>query len=473
LLPTISHLRTGWSRLHLGKILLALWALKVVVGVLHLGVPLSKFHLWRQAVTLGVGSRYWQRWFVGPTDPHSLIPAVLESGDAFGYMAMEFPILNMVVAPGFALGPRLGIVVAKLVLLLLMVGLSLWNLRIWRDHRWGNVPAKWVIWAFPMISFAAPFMHKFIPDILAAMLVFTAVGIAIRRNSVGLPFVLCSLGLLLKPTAVVVLALLLLELSHDLWRKIVRWSLWGIPSLGIAALYYLKGMAYLKSFQEDSTLFYVDPRPPGQSLMEVLTGGSELFKLVHLHALLPFGLWVVLAGYAVQALRREVGIHWGYRGALWGIGIIQFLVIAALDGFHSFRHSYYYAGVGFVFAIIFLELWQSSGSRVLRGLLATVLVVNVVEVSLNDLGGYFREDHPTRLLSECETLRTRNPDVPWGQGLTFRSTQEDYPLLGLCFGERQHSQVAAYGFFHKGTEPAACSVIDRTDRLVLARCAGS
>src|SRR4051812_35303279 len=90
------------------KLILTLLALRFGALLFGAFLPLGFPDVWRQITTLGISMRYWSRWNLEPGAEHLLLPAVLDSGDGQGFMPMEFPILNLLTAPFFAMGPYWG-----------------------------------------------------------------------------------------------------------------------------------------------------------------------------------------------------------------------------------------------------------------------------------------------------------------------------------------------------------------------------
>ncbi len=85
-------------------------------------------HEWRQTDTMGVAMRYFSRWFLEADRSWPWLPAALSTGHDLGIGPQEFPLLNLLGEPLFALGPLWGKVAACLGAGLLALGLELANL---------------------------------------------------------------------------------------------------------------------------------------------------------------------------------------------------------------------------------------------------------------------------------------------------------------------------------------------------------
>ena len=74
---------------------------RFIVGLYYSCFAVGAPDAWRQTDGLSVAYAYYLRWTFEPFTWHSLLPAVLNSGHNTGIVAMEFPILNVLLAPLF------------------------------------------------------------------------------------------------------------------------------------------------------------------------------------------------------------------------------------------------------------------------------------------------------------------------------------------------------------------------------------
>jgi hypothetical protein len=101
------------------------------------------------------------------------------------------------------------------------------------------------------------------------------------------------------------------------------------------------------------------------------------------------------------------------------------------------------------------------------------MTVPTLELSSMDLRSLYKPALKTEreLARSCESLKSRHPEMPWNSGTMFRSSAEEYPMLGLCFGEREGSQIAPFGFFwNQKPLPSECQTVDSEGLVLLAKC---
>jgi hypothetical protein len=450
------------------KWIYALLVLRFAMLGIRAFLPLGYPDIWRQVDTLSVSLRYWMRWTIEPAASSpwvSLLPAVLASGDGNGIMAMEFPLLNLLGAPFFAFGPYWGRSLAVLVVNALALTATLAHARVWKGERLAGIPAWPVMLLLPVYSFSLTWSSKFMPDYLSVLLVGMALGLSWRRP--GASFLLGALGLLMKPTSIVVYALAL-----GVQDRSARWRKACLPiaaSIAIAALYYTLGMRGLRAFQDTPSLFAVEMRPLWQSLAEYWTQPELILNLLFYRPIFPAGLFFAIALGAWKSIReRQMEFS-----PLWAIVALQWLAISALDGPHSFIHAYYYLGLAPTFALLLGDLWLRHPQKWVRAIWVVGCLVPLIEFCFMDLKTLYKRpiDPYWQLDRQCETLKARHPEWPWRQGAVFRTADEPYPTLGLCFGERQGSARSRYGFFWKSSKlPAGCEATDSTENIQLAEC---
>lgn len=472
----------------LGKIILVVFFLRALTAVVKPFLPFDLPHVWRQVDTLGVSIRYWLRWTQEPDLMHPLVPAVLNSMDGYAIMPMEFPLVNLLGAPFFAFGPAIGKNLASLTLVILNFALTWLCYRNWRSKRILGFEAGPAFLLLPVVGISSTFVTKFMPDYLAMVLALLGSGLlwecvspnaradASRASRVALlvgALALIALGLLVKPTAVTVLVLLLL--LDGLLKHKMQAALWSLIPLAAAGFYYTLGLQWIASLQDTAGLFAVAPRQPLTSLVEFLTEPKALFKLVFEDVLFIAGPVLVALGAALLSglYRKAVLI-------LAGAIAVQLIAIGALDGSHSFVHSYYHIGTAPVVVLVLLFLVQGllfedvaqqwpkrrRALLVLFGLGALSLIYQNLFFELRSLSA--RRASKFVWPSEIEDLKSRNPNFPWGRGYTFRASRAlAYPNLGIHFGEREGSSTAEFGFYLTQEVPLECNVVDQTGSVSL------
>lgn len=247
------------NKTNLIKVLFFLLLIRFISACIYCFMPINAPQNWRQTDTIGVSLSYWIRW---STDTNSNVPwympSVLNSGDTTGVMPMEFPLLNIINAPFFYFGPYWGRVLSGLFVCFIILSLILINLKIWKNIKIQNIPVFESILLFSFFSYSAPFLYRFMPDPISVLLCLTSVGITWKKKIFILPFILSTIGLLMKPTSIIIFAL---YLSHEnRFKKSINF-IWMFPSIIIAYLYYIYGVKYISLFQEMNGLFYIQQRP--------------------------------------------------------------------------------------------------------------------------------------------------------------------------------------------------------------------
>lgn len=436
-------------------------------------LPLSLPGIWRQTDTMGVSLRYWLRWTVESGARMPLLPAVLNSGDTTGINAMEFPALNGLFAPAFALGPYAGRVVSMLGVLTLVHGLIFLNWRVWKKEGRSLGVDSFGFWLMAVATFSSGWTGKFIPDVVSVLLVLLAVGLSWSRTAAVRSGGLGTLGILMKPTSTVVLAL---YLAHPRLLKRARANFaWATVSVALGELYYTAGLSWVRQYQDGPGLFAVGFRPFLGSLRAFFADVPDWTNMWMYRPFFSLGLVVVLPLSGLALLLRLPG----YRQylALWGVLLLQYVLIAGLAGPHGFMHDYYFLPLAPTSALLLGWLltrsWGPKLAVFVRGLVFVGILSPTVELSTMDLRALYKPAQRELLgmASECMRLKARHPEAPWGMGGVFRSTDEPYPELGLCFGEREGSLTAPFGIFWKGRPlPAGCTVSDSEGLVAFGPC---
>lgn len=438
-------------------------SLRIVAGAIHSFFPVTSPHIWRQTHTLSVAMRYWSRWFIEQDGLPWWFPAVLESRDTVGIMPMEFPFLGMVTAGSFFFGPFWGKTVIHLLHLSLMTGLIYANYRVWKGKKILGFDGSLMVLLSGCFSFGAPFFAKFIPDPFAMLLVLWACGLSWEKRSF-LGFVLAALGLLMKPPTVTTFAIFLL---HPLpWRAIRSNLFLFVGTISIAVLYYKGVNPYIDHFREIPPLFATEFRDPLVSFLQFFSSPMKLLKLLNDHAFFPWGLTIGLLSLPFLISQSHSKF---YQAGL--VFLLQVVFIGILDGDHAFVHFYYFIGSVPICSLLFLYCWQHVRLKILAAALPIFFLGHSLELVSQDLRGIWKKDSSAQLFKECKEMRQKNPQLPWGKGQVFRAYPEEYPFLGFCFGEREGSEKASYGFYFLGQQiPQSCQVIDQSSHLLIAYC---
>ncbi len=443
---------------------------RIVSGVISSIHPITSPHTWRQVDTLSVAFRYWQRWTLDTDHTLWFFPAVLNSSDKYGFMLMEFPLLNIFLAPAFFLGIETGRSAAHLILIFLVVVFCFLNFKIWQKKSLlqTETSSKLVAFAaalFPFFSFCSAFTFKCIPDVFSVQLVLLGLGLFVSkcsRKRLIYAVVCVILGCLIKPVSIFVFGFFIVifhETNFKLKAKVIflfticAFSCW---------IYYTKLLPHFSYLVELAPKFAVKPRGFLDNL-QGLKGESfiQVLDFFNYHLMAPWVLVLLLfVNYARQKLVLVVGVV-----------LLQIVSILLVDGPHAFVHAYYFSALAPLFLYLTLKVVLSN--RLLGFLILLLIFVRNSENTIADFKNFNPASKISVMFAECATFKFEFPNFPWGKNLTFRSSNEIYPLLGLCFGERQDSNTSDFGFYYGNDPlPSDCREIARKHELKLADCSG-
>jgi hypothetical protein len=433
-----------------------LLALKFAFAVIVTFGEFSHPHIIRQLDTMGVALRYWSRWTLEGATTWPLLPAVLTAGDTSGITPMEFPIMNLIYAP-----IECARVAAWLTHVLFASALTFWHYRLWRGKNVASVGAEKAAMLLPLVGISSVFFGRFMPDYVAFILVSSAICFSWDKPRPLGSFALAALGLLIKPPAIVALALLLLLPI----RRYPKCALWVLPAVICTLVYYKLGNGFIKSVSDYPVYFLTELRNPLQSLIEFVQHPKDVAKLFLKNLIAPqfFILFLVAVGIWKKLERRQL---W-----LLAVLLVQVILGAALDGEHSFIHFYYFMGTAFVSALLVTAVIERANQRWVSIFAALALLSFQIEMFSYEVKPLVKNMQGLGLYAQCKQLKKSSADFPWGKGYSFRSSFAEYPDLGLCFGEIQNSKKAEFGFFKKADElPAGCTEKAASADLRLATC---
>jgi len=368
------------------------------------------------------------------------------------------------------MGSYWGVVLARITLLVLLLGVLIWIIRKTSARFENGILFKDLILCFPLMTLGSLYFGKFIPDTLAVVLVLVAVVTSWTDPKPRSSFFCCSLGLLIKPTSVLVLGLLFFRPTKQIKKR--DW--WILAGLLVGAAYYLVFIPYLLKYQDSPFPFQVNPKNPLLAFWEFVKSYQKLFYVFGRFLFTQTGLVLIVIGYFLF-WRRFSKVHW----RLWLLLLVQFLGIGFLDGAHSFDHSYYFLGLLPTLLLITLEYLNVLKSCFAFGFPSKALYFGLLLVLLTTcirhIGQELQLIEPTPFFvshysNSCQKLRERNPHFPWNQGYVFRSPLEQFPQLGLCFLERSGSHQSNFGFFDAKPLPNDCKLVDQMGDIYLATC---
>ena len=439
--------------------------IRFIVALVAAFRPITSPHVWRQVDTLSVAFRYWQRFSLEENHALWFFPAILNSADTYGYMLMEFPLLNLLLSPAFMFGIEIGRIIAHVLLVLLVVTLGMSNFRIWQRVRlplFGENRMEMIAWAsalFPFFSFCSGFTFKCIPDVISVQLVILSLGLLLR-NHLGVAIFCAVLGCLMKPVSIFAFGFFAIFFIEG--RKSLSLKVTGVFCLcAVSTLYYYG--KFLPSFAHLIELegkFAVNPR---SFLVNILSLKNQSWLSVldffNFHFFVPWAL-VVLLFFNYKKLRLRFVL---------GMIALQLLAVILVDGSHAFVHAYYFSCAAPLATYLFFRL---LGSNQVLG--AIILILTLVRTSENiaaDFKNFDKSSKVAVMFDECEKFKLEHAEFPWGRNYVFRSSEEMYPLLGLCFGERQDSKKSQFGFFYLNDNlPSDCLEISRQREIKIVRC---
>jgi hypothetical protein len=265
---------------------------------------------------------------------------------------------------------------------------------------------------------------------------------------------------------VVVFALLLV--NRAFWARLRAHAIWLTGAVVIAGLYYSLGVAFIDRYRESPSLFALGWRPFLPSLLAFVMDGRDLARLLFYRSFFAGGILLVAGIWIWQAARGERKV-WPPLAAVF---TLQLLFIAGLSGLHAYGHDYYFVGLAPVCALGLVGIFATVRSRAAWGLMVALALVPFFETNIASVKALLPSAGPAPTLGlQCEKLRRDHPEIPWGQALVFRAPAEDYPVLGLCFGERVAAPDAPWGFFYAYSPlPADCAVVGKSAELRLVKC---
>lgn len=399
--------------------------IKIAISVVACFTYFSTPHHWRQADTMGVTLRYWLRWTVEPELQHPFLPAVLTAGDAYGIAPMEFPILNILLAPLFFFDLEWGRTLTRLVLLLINISLLWISYRVWHQHL-GVQIAKLSHLFLVLNGLSFLYIDKFMPDFTSFILVLVAMGYSWDKPSIK-SFLPAALGLLIKPTSIIVFLLFLRRPFKELLRDFSGYAVWGIPAVGLALFYYTYGLDFIRSHSDIEETVYLKMGAPWLNL-------GDYFKDPHYFmALLRNGLFSV--GTLFLILINALMFKFHGQKMLFVILIFQCLMGIMLGGIAVTYHEYYLIGASFTVALILSEFVR-SGNKYLVALVLIILCSNVFTRGYYSMRNFVRSHH----WATCTEIRKQIPSEIYKVG----SEKAIVAHTGVCVGKIQNSDESPY-----------------------------
>lgn len=416
----------------------------------------------RQSDTLGVSIKYYITWFqLSNTDISwykLFLPSVLTSGDNFGISPMEFPILNLLFSFFGFFGAYHTYVISNIFLILLTLLLTFICYKVWsRVSTLFEVPILFI----PLFSLSSDFIFRFMPDYISFILLLISLGLVWKNNNLRiLPIVLASIGLLMKPTSVILWIIILLKSFRETLKRL--W--YFIPPLFITLLYYLFGIKYLKSVSDmPYVYFHVEPRNFLKTFQEYFYEPTEVLYLLMNSIFTQFSIIILLIFFIkpkIRLLKLEL--------KLFLLLIFQIVVIGILNGKHTFNHNYYLIGASFTACLMVHYAVIKTPHKIFLYIFMIFLYFHNLETSYYRLKPLIRGN----ILQDCRVLIKSEPRL--NNEIKIRTHYSDIASLGVCMGKIQNSKTARFGVYRKNEVlPKDCKVIKETNNLRLCEFSNS
>ncbi len=454
--------------------LFACLGLRLLSGVIKAFLPHELPHRWRENDTYGVAVRYFLRWTVETGEAGTqLLPAVLNSGDALGITPMELPIYNLLAAPFMAAGEVWGHILAHLFMYAVCGSLLYAAALFWNKERIQAINMRLVCLLLALFTLSSSFIFKFMPDFLSFILVFIGLSAAWTRSWTIKAFIFTAVGLLIKPTSIVVLGLVLLHPNPVLFAR--NWVKWAVPAALLTVLFFVVGLDYVRTLQDVHVPFAVEIRDPVASLIDFFSQPARLLKFLTSDLVFVPGLALFIVVLPALGLEEKK-----VAKKLLLVFFMQMLGLAVLAGAHSFKHTYYFIGTAPTLAMLLVNAYYGVQSGRLPSKIKVLVValcflsalVTMIEGIRSQLRSVLPVYSPDLAFQrDCQLLKERNPDWPWNQGYVFRGFGKVFSEAAVCFHEREGNAESSYGIFtaHEPL-PSACKIIDQEGNGIIATC---
>lgn len=418
-------------------------------------------HIHRQVDTLGVAMRYWLKMTHESFSLETILPAVINSGSGNGITPMEFPIINLLLAPFFIGSDLINIPIVTLVFVVLTIILWRLSYKSWDGIQIGKVEVRNVILWMPILSLTSIYTGKFIPDTIALFLILIGVGRSWDKPKIE-SVLYASVALLIKPVLVIGFGLFLYK---DIKEVVIRyWYIWFVPIL-VALIYYTLGVAFITE-HGSMNLFAIEVRGLSKGLLNFVKHSYKFPKLLNEMLFIRFASIIVFPFIIIKLFKRDSFV---IRSLM--ILSLQLLSIAIIGGKEVYAHDYYFLGM----VPILLLLSFSVLNKINNKLVVLVLII----FTFRTLEAFYSDSKPIfsskkrhwRITEQCRQLKSENKNFPWNKNEVFRTSNEGYPLLAICLRERVGSTSSKYGVLYATDGiPEGCREIKRYKDIKAIEC---
>jgi hypothetical protein len=410
------------------KIFIYLIVFKFIIGIISSFGYFTHPHIIRQIDTMSVGLNYWLRWSDGVSAPyflHNLLPGSLGGGDTPGITPMEFPLLNLFIAPWFSVGHYWGFTLSSVMVLFLNFFLLFIHYKEWK-----KVSREFGMTALLMGVFgiSGTYIIRVMPDFTSMIFVSIACAYNFQNKSRWASFCFLCIGLLMKPTSAISLAILFFrkKFFKDLFKKDIWWIFGGLL---VGGLYYTKGISYLISVSDQSGYFKVAARSPIEGLTQSL---NDFHRFPRLFLKNFFSAWVIVPITMMVFISRKKD----HLKILFSI-LLQVLAIFMIDGSHAYNHDYYFIGCSFLVCLFVIKSISNKVNKYTLYTFCTLLVFFNLERAIYRLKPLWKNN----LRSDAAQLLKQLPELNTTRSIRARSSNP--PELGLLFGRFQGNSLSA------------------------------
>ena len=393
--------------------------------------PFSHPHITRQLDSLGIAARYWLRWTATEETAFALLPSLLQAGDHLGIHATEFPLIYVLMAPLFSLAAPFGVIASNFFFLSLSL-FATYGCYLTYKKRSDFLSADLakVFMGIMLFGVGAQYFFRAMPDYLSFILALWGMGFVYAENKWVRGTLLLSLGLLTKPTAVIVAPVALLMDRKSFWRMV---KVFILPTV-LTLIYYTWGTKNLNFLSDIPRYFYSDFRNPLFQLYEFFANIQKFPRLL-LTNIFQFYTFIPLIIFLIFSPKNKRK----FRMPLLVLGI-QVLMAAGLDGNHFYIHDYYIIASSFTVSYLIVLLLGELNQK------KAFFVLLLVFIGTLEKGFY-----ATRKIFDFENQLVQIFGISeyLGSERKIRSSEMFFQHTGSYLQRTYNSTSARFGVYHR------------------------
>lgn len=441
------------------RIIYIFLSIKFVIVSIASFVMLPTPHIHRQMDTLGVSLRYYQKFFIEEFQLIKLLPSVLQASDGSGIAAMEFPFINILLSPFFALSANYKIEIVYIAYCLITLLIYWISIKSWKGIKVYSIDMELVMVLTPVLSIMPMHFYKVVPDVWSFYIVMIGIGLSWNNQKKIIAVTLVSLGLLIKPITACTYAIYLMRDLKELHKKVFMF----IPVV-IALLYYTKGIAFINQYSDIDT-FSIGVKSVSQNFLYIKEYWPGLLKSLNDMIIIRFGIILALILFFSKLKKDELTIR------VFLILLLQVSFIWMVAGTAMVRHKYYIISCVPIVTLLFVHLIKNSNKYFIYIFILLVIVRNL-EVSISESKPiYSNKKQMWRISQDCKKIRKELDSLKITR---IRTNREIYPMLGLCSYRISNSVESEYGVYYNEAEiPEECRIINKYKELSLSKCSSN